>query len=896
MKSRHCAAKLAPPSFELINRSIWRFGNRLAFLLTFLVLSAPTQASVAVDTSGFNPVLGDCSSFCVRAMAEQPDGKILVIGQFTSVNGTVRNRLARLNADGSADTEFNPNAVVRDAPNAIAIQPDGKILIGSTSVIRLNTDGSLDTSFTSDRSTSGLVRTLALQPNGKILIGGDFTNIGNTPRSGLARLNTDGSLDPAFRDPGFQNIESSLFEKDVIINSIQPQPDGKLLVGGEFTSADGESRSSLVRLNTDGDLDRQFAPQIGFEDPTSDSPKINSITLQRDGNILIAGLFRKINDVPISNLARLNPDGRLDTAFDTGSAQISLISSIYLQANGKILVGSQFVSIDGILRTGIIRFNANGSLDLEFNAGSIRRSTTSASRADAILQRADGNIVIGGSFTTVNGQPRTGIALLNPNGRLDNGFNPDSGANEQVSAFSQSLDGKVLIGGNFTRVDGTAINRIAQLELDGTLDANFDPGTGANDEVLTIAKLPNGKAILGGGFTSLNSIENNRIARINADGSLDTEFNRNLGTGANGTVRSIAVQTDGKILIAGTFTSVNGLPRNRIARLSADGTVDALFQSSPSGGANNTINSIALQPDGKVLIGGIFTNINGLSRNRIARLNSDGSLDTTFDPGEGADLLVFSVALQADGKVLIGGSFNNVNGVPREGIARFNPNGTLDSSFNAGENTDGGINSITLQADGKILISGSFTRINGTARNRIARLNRDGSLDTGFNLGSGANSFVSAIAQQADGKILIGGGFTSVNGVSRNRIARLVTDEAALQALKSDVEGRAVKWLRGGASPELVSVSFEVADSLDGVWLPLGAGQRIAGGWQTTGLNLPKDKNIFIRARGVYRGGLLNGSQSITESVQQLFLAQAVNDELCLPIKAKNGKFAVICL
>jgi uncharacterized delta-60 repeat protein len=259
-------------------------------------------------------------------------------------------------------------------------------------------------------------------------------------------------------------------------------------------------------------------------------------------------------------------------------------------------------------------------------------------------------------------------------------------------------------------------------------------------------------------------------------GSIDHSFNPTdigfgNGDGANNWVRSTVLQPDGKILIGGSFTAYNGTTRNSIARLNADGSLDASFN--PGTGANDWVHSIALQPDGKILIGGKFTAYNGTTRNRIARLNTDGSLDASFNPGTGADHWVNSIALQPDGKILIGGEFTAYNGTTSNYIARLNTDGSLDASFNPRTGADHWVNSIALQPDGKILIGGYFDTYNGTTRNRIARLNTDGSLDASFNPGTGANDGVRSIALQPDGKILIGGLFTAYNGTGRNRVARI---------------------------------------------------------------------------------------------------------------------------
>jgi uncharacterized delta-60 repeat protein len=277
--------------------------------------------------------------------------------------------------------------------------------------------------------------------------------------------------------------------------------------------------------------------------------------------------------------------------------------------------------------------------------------------------------------------------------------------------------------------------------------------------------------------------------------------------------------------------------------------------------ASRYVYSIALQADGKVLIGGQFTTIGGVTRSNIARLNPDGTLDTGFNPN--ADNSVYSIALQADGKVLIGGDFTTIGGMARNRVARLNPDGTLDTGFNPNANRH--VGSIALQADGKVLIGGNFTTIGKVTRHYIARLNPNGTLDTGFN--PNANSYVFSIAFQADGKVLIGGNFTTIGKVTRSCIARLTNTDAALQKLSVSSNGSVVTWMRGQTSPEVWRVTFE--DSADEVhWTSLGNGQRITGGWELTGLSLPINENHYVRARGYATGGGLSASGSLFESVR----------------------------
>jgi uncharacterized delta-60 repeat protein len=701
----------------------------------------------------------DGANYAVLALALQPDGKLLIGGDFTSYNGTPRNLIARLNADGSLDASFNPGSGANFEVHALALQSDGKVLIGGTftsyngtprnRIARLNADGSLDASFNPGSGANSSVYALALQPDGKLLIGGDFTSYNGTPRNRIARLNADGSLDASF-NPGTG--------ADTSVRALALQPDGKLLIGGEFISYNGTPRNRIARLNADGSLDASFNPGTGA------NGWVLALALQPDGKLLIGGEFTTYNGTPSNRIARLNAEGSLDASFNPGSGANFEFHALALQPDGKLLIGGTFTSYNGTSRNGIARLNADGSLDASFNPG-----TGANGLVLALALKPDGKLLIGGEFISYNGITRNRIARLNADGSLDASFNPGTGANSWVLALALQPDGKLLIAGYFTNYNDTPRNGIARLNADGSLDASFNPGTGANGLVLALALQPDGKVLIGGTFTSYNGTPRNRIARLNADGSLDASFNP--GTGANSWVWALALQPDGKLLIGGDFINYAFTPSNRIARLNADGSFDASFY--PGTGANNSVVSLALQPDGKVLIGGTFTSFNGTPRYCIARLNADGSLDASFNPGTGSDTSVLALALQPDGKLLIGGGFTAYNGTPRNHIARLNADGSLDASFNPGTGANSSVSSLALQPDGKVLIGGVFTTYNGTPRNRIARLNANGSLDASFNPGTGANSTVRGLALQPDGKLLIGGGFTAYNGTPRTRLARL---------------------------------------------------------------------------------------------------------------------------
>jgi uncharacterized delta-60 repeat protein len=363
--------------------------------------------------------------------------------------------------------------------------------------------------------------------------------------------------------------------------------------------------------------------------------------------------------------------------------------------------------------------------------------------------------------------------LCAQSGALDATFDPGIGVDLSVYSIAIQTNGQILIAGDFTSFNSASRTNVARLNAGGSRDETFNPGAalrGSFPYVNAVALQSSGNVLVGGSFT--NTAATN-FARLNTNGSLDTTFT----TVADDTVNAVAIQTNGSILIGGFFTHVNGRARAGIARLDSGGTLDLSFNPSVSG-AFSAVYSLALQGDGKILIGGSFTNVNASTRTNIARLNTDGTLDATFKPasvggGQLSPAAFYTLGIDYQGRVIAGGDFTSVNGQVRTNLARFNSDGSLDMSFDPAAGTDYAVNSLVLETYGKILIAGYFDMVNGATNNYLARLNNDGSLDSTFNIGTGASDVVYAVALQPDGKVLIGGAFTSVNGTNRSGIARL---------------------------------------------------------------------------------------------------------------------------
>jgi len=771
----------------------------------------------------------------VTVLTVQPDGGILIGGFFTglspngSATATTRNRMARLNLDGSLDTVFDPN--LGSNPVAIALQPNGGILVGGvfnvvggaslSYCVRLAPTGLNDVLF--DAGANGVVNAIALQSDGNIIIGGNFSQLkplqaaAPALRNHVARLNSsDGSTDVNF-DPSTAGR----------VVALAIQPDGKVISGGVFTSVGGVSRNNIARSNPDGTLDGTFDPNI--------NGTVSVLTLQSDGKILVGGTFSTVGGVTTrNNIARLNPDGTLDQAFDPNANDA--VTAIAVQPDGKILIGGNFAGLqpDGsatvTATTTLARLNADGTIDTTF-------SVSFNGNVLALLLLSDGRIIAGGNFIPLNPNGPSFVAQnyivrLTSTGGVDTTYSPNP--NNRVESMVMQGNGQIVISGLFTTLNpnatstsvATVRNHIARINANGTLDTTFDPN--ANNDVRTLALQADGKIVIGGIFTTLMPngatvpVTQNYLARINTDGTVDSSFSAL----PNAAVNALVIQPDARILVGGAFTFMQQIgnsvvtQRNHLARLNTDSTLDTTYDPAFSNLAGTVVSTLAVQADGKILLGGSFANIGGEASDNFIRFNADGSLDTSFIPEvdgpvnaiavqttNGATLTqgyglasltstgfprstfvpsinaqiigqVFAVATQADGSILIGGSFTNLSGATTNNLVRFSANGTLDTSFNPVP--DGPVSSIVVQSDGKIVFGGTFDTVDYVARNNIARVNSDGTLDTSYDPNS--NGSVNTLLLKSDGTLLVGGGFTSLtpNGsttvIARSFLAHLNAD------------------------------------------------------------------------------------------------------------------------
>jgi uncharacterized delta-60 repeat protein len=322
-----------------------------------------------------------------------------------------------------------------------------------------------------------------------------------------------------------------------------------------------------------------------------------------------------------------------------------------------------------------------------------------------------GEILVAGHFNTFDGVARCGLAKLRSNGGLDY-LRAD--VDGPVNAVAVERDGRIVIAGDFNMVSGLKRPRLARLLANLALDQSLDAGDGPDKEVYC-AVLANNDIFIGGAFQHIGEVRHSCVARLEANGQIDPTFK--LGHGADGNVLAAAAQPDGKMLIGGSFTRYHNSNRAYLSRIHLDGAVQNIFHSEVSG----IVHAIVLQADGKIIIGGEFDTVHNARFKGIARLNANGSLDAAFNPGSGADRAVLTIALQSDDKIVIGGDFRAINGVPRDHLARLNPDGSLDGTFALKVDGDR-VRKVLVQPDGKILVASQFTSVEGASRAKLVRL------------------------------------------------------------------------------------------------------------------------------------------------------------------------------
>ena len=696
----------------------------------------------------------------VSAVEVLPDGKLLALGAFNSYNGAPVGKLVRLNADGSLDTTFNNQTVTSiqsvTPPGTILIRPDGKIILRSVELVagnqgpkpllRLNADGTLDSSFNFPQ-TNFIFRSF-LDSLGRLLLMGDFTTPNGARR--IVRLNDDGSLDNSF---------NFTLPANTVLQNMTIQGDKLIVV------TDMSNNRRIYRLNEDGSEDTSFTALTGEQLYLGPVQPGNKIIYSIGGNMM-----------------RLNENGGNDDTFQTTTITQTVSSMpVRFTGDGRIIV------VPTSSPTTIRRFLANGGVDPTFN-----QYTTTRLASYTVLP--DDSLVIGDGDAFAVGP--NGFIRLTPGGVPDPTFNPGGSGFKTVQpgviqALETYSDGKILLGGKFDVINDVTRYRLARLNADSTVDTTFQVNTTSGSgnyfsiirDVYQIRRQPDGRLVVSGFFDYvLNGVTKQNFVRLNSDGSIDPTFNLTYPIPDESQVNlkgqnRFEILSDGSIMV-GTFKSSSQTTRFVPVKLTPTGARDTSFNPTLySASFSVALYDIAIQPDGKILVSGEHVPTIAIgSKAFVARLNADGSADSSFSHPEETGRIKSRLAVLPDGKILITKNLHPNAGSAK--IQRLNSNGSVDNSFNTVSLTDttAGLNALLVLPNGKIFVGGKFSlTVNGQPAKNLLQLGANGSFEpTLYNL----NEEVLALATDSEGRVLVGGGFTVINtsggsGATRSFVARL---------------------------------------------------------------------------------------------------------------------------
>lgn len=815
----------------------------------------------------------------------QPDGRIVAAGSFSFIGGGTRTNLARLMPNGSLDPDF----IAPGAPSgisALVVEPDGRILVGGdfssfngkevSGLVRLHPNGDWDTEFVF-RGYISNVRALALQPDGKILVGGRAPLLlGNTPGGliwcTLARLLPNGSVDPTF-NAGVVPSGTSMTATFVLV-----QADGKIVANCSYDPAGYTDNYSVAsRLNPDGSRDSSFEPVGGYHSGKTalllrSGDFLFSVTQPGAGTTLLK-VFGGDLDIPGAGQLGLTwPSYEVSEATQhlvvhvvRKDGNTGTVSVDYATVDGTALAGRDYASQSGtltfasgeiaktieiplintILVDGSRQFTLSlstpsggtlgaissaaitirddgtpGSFQLQVSTFELREGKTISVKVRRALG-ADGEATV--DYSSVNQTATSGSdypavfgTLTFASGEIEKSFSIEALA-DQASEGNETLKLKLenATGGAVVGTPSFATVTILDVNDAGSF-ANFSI-LGSQRSILAMAKQSDGKVVIAGSFSNLPS---EKVVRLNRDGTLDSTFNADA---LSGYIGSIAFQADEKILLCGRDLRGGSFSARKIVRLNANGAIDETLTHEVLAEGENFpggISSIGAQSDGKIVITGPFRTLDGISRPYLARLLNNGELDPSFQPAienaiqrmlvdrddsilcstqpnklvrlrpDGTIDPSFETELSAsvnnstiyprcmviddEGRIIIGGTFNAVNGETRVNVARLLPSGRLDTTFNAGTTFSGGEpDVIEVQEDGRIYISSFYYHESGG----VLRLMENGALDSSFRLQpvpAGRWAHPRSLAVVEEYGLLVAGDFTEIDGVNEGYAVRLL--------------------------------------------------------------------------------------------------------------------------
>lgn len=694
-------------SCELVGRDV---GTRT---LTARFAGTPLyNASIGTEThlvagSNPNPPVNTSielrSAGAVRDAVRLSDGSVVIAGSFNRIGSTTRRGLAKILPDGSLDPSFapaligTPYALARDANDNIFVTGSFGY-IGSTlrrNLAKLAPNGTVLAGWAPGETCIGSGR-IAVGGNGDLYVPG-CTRFVSVPAPGTSYYRTDivrlngstGALTPGFSaHVAVPNTSTfpSIAELEVTADAIY--------AGGSFLLANGSDRTNLVKLGLDGTVVSTWnpAPNAG----------VNAL-LVAGSDVYVGGNFTQIGGQALSFLARLDATGAPVASFSP--AANGSISGLALDGS-ELYVTGFFSNIGGLARSSLAKLNpGSGAADPGFQ-------TSPDSTVTAVLVSGS-SLYLGGFFTQVNAEERIGLARLN----AMNGANlpsPLSTRQPLITALARQPDGATLIGGGFVR-PGSTMRNLVRVAPSGAFDLAYNPAP--NGQIGAIVVGATGESYVSGLFSTIGGLSRTGLARLNLDGSADPGFNATLNCRTSGPALYLA--PDG-LVVGGCFTSINSVARNRLAKVSlTTGTVDPIWDPN----AGSSVSAIAADATGSLYVGGSFATMGGLARNRLAKISGSGTGAVDSNWVADANSTVRALLVASDQSLYAGGFFSTIAGATRRGLAKLSTTAPAAlSTWNPAGNYFNTIYALAEGQDGSIYAGGSFLNSGGLYRSNAVKL------------------------------------------------------------------------------------------------------------------------------------------------------------------------------
>lgn len=862
------------------------------------------------------------------------NGDIFAGGHFLSYNNTPRRNILKLNPDGSLNS-FNFTGIDGGFIKTIAIQNDNSIIIGGEfthtpsgrkNLLKISPTGILDTNFINITDTNfNSIEKILIQDTGKILIMGNFHSIAGYSRKHIARLNPNGtSLDLCFDagagplyegQPGeilhgvldtnqnifitggfdtFSGYARKAIAKlkgkalnnlianndtlnvvqngspnsinilnndylngvkptvsDISITSSAPNP---IATGINFSTATGTITVSANALPGTYTFSYTLCPKTGCYDCKTAKvtikvtwPTINAIDdtviakncSEITHNVLTNDTQAGIPVDQIFNNVKLTLSGTSPFSFNTNTGIVTIPAGTpagtytfnYIictpstlncdTATFKITLQDLIANDDS--GTALVNTNSTAVSNILLNDSYFGSTATVSNVNITVINTSHPNITLNGTAINVSSAVPIGIYTLtykicNSDASCNSCVTavvtitvttppsqPGMRADHNVYHIKTQSSSKIIIAGIFKHYNYIPVNGIARLNNDLTLDQSFNPSgaylNGTPVSLQAIAIQPNDRIIVAGEFDVFSGVPAKQIARLLENGNPDLSFSSGSGVSwinPNAAITAVAIQNDGRIIIGGRFNKYDGVTRNGIARLYPNGALDPSFDPG-SGFIGQGPNSIVIQPDGKILIGGVFTGYKGQPMNKIGRLDASGNIDPSFNSSNSISVVSeddINLFLQKDGRIFLHGLFSNFNNSGKNNIVRLLSGGNIDPSF-TGTGSPVGSRIWAVDVDpitGQVYIGGEFSYFNNNSSSHyFTRTSSTGIVDNSFVGGYGPGTDVYALKRQDDGKVIIGGAFDTYNLAQANRITRIIPTQTNMQGMINSEQGNTLQ-------------------------------------------------------------------------------------------------------